>query len=290
MRLDENGQAAARVGEGEAGLVALEAILAVVWERRGIDFRRYRRPTIERRVRNRMLQVRAETYEEYLPHVLSDTGEVDRLIERLTIKVSRFYRDAAVFDRIATDVLPQLVERGAGRPLRLWSAGCGNGEEAYTLALLLAEAERIGAYHPALVCATDIDPTALAMARRGCYREEALEELPALLADRYLVRESAPGGALFRVRDPLRVRVHFQVHDLSRLAPPPGGGGFDLICCRNVLIYLGQEWRHPAQCLLRDALLPGGYLCLGEAEWLLNELTNDFEVIDRRARLFQRRP
>jgi chemotaxis methyl-accepting protein methylase len=252
------------------------SILAVLRERTGTDFSRYRAATVHRRILNRMISVGAESLGAYLLLLESSRDEAARLLDRVAIKVSRFYRNRASFDLLREKVLPALAARGA--PLRIWSAGCGCGEEPYTLAMLLEEAGL-----PGEIVANDIDPSALAAAQRGLYNAEAAAELPAALAARYLA--PADRGRLL-VGAEVRARVRFVRHDLQ-LGALPQGGGFDLVSCRNMLIYLQAEVREEVCGTLAGALRPGGYLFLGEAEWPPEACTARLECVSHAARLFR---
>ena len=255
----------------------LTEVLAIVRNRRGIDFSGYRRATIERRLLNRMVAARAASAAEYLHGLRASDGETDRLIATLTVKVSRFFRNAAVFDTLRDVVLPDLRTRFPGEALRLWSAGCGQGEEAYTLAMLLGDTRGD-------VLGTDVDGSALAAAAGGRYPDRALHELPAALVAAF-VEGAGPGTVA--VRDAVRRRVRFAFHDLAAAERPPAGGPFHLVCCRNVVIYFDPVLQRRAMRLLVDSLRPGGVLCLGEAEWEA-DLAGVLEPIDRRRKLYRR--
>ncbi len=258
---------------------AFHAILDVLRARTGIDFSRYRPATVRRRVLNRMISAHAETFEDYLHVLRAHEGEAGNLLERVTIKVSRFYRNAVTFDALRAQVIPELAAQAAGRPLRIWSAGCGCGEEPYTLAMLLEEANV-----PGRIEATDVDARALHLAQEARYAPALLTELPKTLADRYL--ESR--GETCTVIPALRDRVHFSFHDLtsdmipSRLHPP-----FDLVCCRNVLIYFDRVVQERALGQVRRAVRSGGFLCLGEAEWPSPVLATGLQALDHRTRIFR---
>src|SRR5690606_3832764 len=159
----------------------VQAILDVLRLRTGCDFSRYRRATMHRRIRNRMIALGIASLPEYLARIEDAEDEALPLLERLTIKVSRFYRNRATFALLRTHVLPHLARDRGGAPLRMWSAGCGCGEEAYSLAMLLEEAAL-----PGFVVASDIDPAALGAARAAAYPAEALAELPPELRERFL--------------------------------------------------------------------------------------------------------
>lgn len=247
----------------EAGVPAIDdpafcEILQLLHERTGTDFASYKLPTVARRTLNRMVSVGAVTFADYLQFLRQREGEAARLLEHVTIKVSRFYRDATTFDMLRRQVLPELARQADGRPLAVWSVGCGCGEEPYTLAMLFAEAGV-----SCVIQATDIDPAALRRAARGYYADAALIELPKDLRERYLVR----GDGFHEVSPELRAQVRFSHHDVLSSLPPPGDGEFDLVCFRNLLIYLGYEIQDQALHSVRRAVRHEGYLCLGEAEW-----------------------
>ena len=269
-------------GQRAAEAQFIDDIIAIVHDRTGVDFSLYRRATVQRRIGNRMISIGEPSLDAYLRHLRADAEEASRLLERLTIKVSRFYRNARTFDFLASEVMPALVQMRGNAPLRIWSAGCGCGEEAYTLAMLLDRAGVAGT-----VEATDIDPAALAFARAGIYRAEALAELPQYLAGAYLKPLEGKGESRYRVGAALRERVHFSHHDLTAVAPH-AGASFDLVCCRNVLIYLGRDAQRHAFEMLNVALRNGGFLCIGEAEWPLPEVSDDLASQGCQTQVFRR--
>jgi chemotaxis methyl-accepting protein methylase len=267
----------------EAGVPAIDdpaffEILQLLRERTGTDFASYRLPTVARRTVNRMISVGAQTYADYLQFLRQREGEAARLLEHVTIKVSRFYRHAPTFEMLRRQVLPDLARQAHGRSLTVWSIGCGCGEEPYTLAMLFAEAGV-----SCVIEATDIDPAALRTAAHGCYANAALFELPRDLRERYLVRSDG----FHEVSPALREQVRFSHHDILSSRPPPGGGEFDLVCFRNVLIYLGHEVQELALQSVRRAVRRDGYLCLGEAEWLSPAIAATLTPLTRDSRIFR---
>jgi chemotaxis methyl-accepting protein methylase len=175
-------------------------------------------------------------------------------------------------------VLPELARQAEGRALSVWSVGCGCGEEPYTLAMLFAEAGL-----SCLIEATDIDPAALQRAAHGYYPDAALIELPRDLRERYLARSDG----FYEVSPLLRGHVRFNLHDILSSRQPPGGGEFDLVCFRNVLIYLGHEVQERALHSVRRAVRPTGYLCLGEAEWLAPAIATTLTPLAHDVRIFR---
>lgn len=261
----------------------LQAILVELHLRTGVDLSRHRPPTIRRRILNRMLQVHAPSLRAYLELLRASEGEAALLLERATIKVSRFYRNPAVFDLLRSRWLPALAATRNG-PVSIWSAGCARGEEAYTLAMLLEEAGI-----PGTIEATDVDPIALDAAREGVYAPEACAELPAQLAERYLHSVIRGGRPALRVGEAIRRRVRFHRHDLAAAEEeqPWGGRRFDLISCRNVVIYFDRAMQERVARVLRRALSDDGLLLLGEAEWPSATVIGSLETLAAKARIFR---
>lgn len=258
----------------------VEQILDAVLRAEGIDFRHYRHGTLHRRIGNRMLAIGLTDIGHYVERIRREPGEARCLLERLTIKVSRFMRNRPVFDRLHSELI-RLAARHPW-PLRIWSAGCATGEEAYSLALIL---ERNGI--SGTVVATDIDPAALQRASAGRYRRDVLHEMsPEEIDDCFDCPANREDD--FRVTDQLRRRVRFERHDLMS-GPMHGNPQFDLICCRNVLIYLQPAAQQAALNLLTNALVPEASLCLGEAEWPCAPVDQRLDVACRALKIFHRR-
>jgi chemotaxis methyl-accepting protein methylase len=262
--------------------VAMDGILSLVRQRTGLDLTPYRQATIHRRIRNRMISVGVATVEDYFSVLEAQPAETGPLVDRLTIKVSRFYRNGETFDLLRSRVLPSLAAIRQGAPLRIWCAGCGHGEEPYTFAMLLAE----GGW-PGHIEGTDVDAPALERARAGIYSADAFGELPRELLERYLVPIRSGPVPVWRVADEVRARVRFSRHDLTAGAPPSAVGSLNLVSCRNVLIYLRPAAQDQALDVLLRPLEPGGVLCLGEAEWPSPPVAGGLEVVSRRARIFR---
>lgn len=267
----------------EAGIPAIDdpafgEILQLLRERTGTDFASYRLPTVARRTVNRMISVGAETYADYLQFLRQREGEAARLLEHVTIKVSRFYRHVPTFGALRRQVLPELARQADSRPLTVWSIGCGCGEEPYTLAMLFAEAGL-----SCVIEATDIDPAVLQRAAHGYFADAALFELPKDLRERYMVRVDG----FYEVSPALREQVRFSHHDILSSRPPPGSGEFDLVCFRNLLIYLGHEVQEPALYSARRAVRNEGYLCLGEAEWPTPAIAATLAPLAHETRIFR---
>ena len=263
----------------------LGRLLDRIHARSGIDFRSYKPATILRRLRGRMKATARPTLAAYSDYLESDPEEYARLINSLLIKVTEFFRDPKLFEYLGGHVLPELISeaRRERRELRVWSAGCSTGEEAYSLAIVVAETLGNDLPWPDVrIFATDIDRDAIAFARRGIYPPVALKGLPAGARDRYFVKSD--GG--YEVAKRLRSMMVFGEHDLGERAPFPR---IDLILCRNVLIYFAAPMQRGALETFAFSLRPGGRLALGTSESVM-ALPEPFEDEDARLRVFRRLP
>lgn len=261
----------------------LRSLLEQVRTRSGIDFSSYKEPTIRRRLQRRMMDTNSGTLEEYVRYVRRHPEEYDRLANSFLIKVTDFFRDADLFSFLRDQVLPTLLDdaRSRGNELRLWSAGCATGEEAYSLAILVSELlGKDQDNFSVRVFATDLDGDAVAFARRGVYPGSALREIPSELRDRYFTQLDSA----WEVRKQLRGMVIFGQHDLGQRAPFPR---IDLVLCRNVLIYFTPELQRRALQLFAFALREGGFLVLGKAE-TTSPLPEHFALMHPRLKIFRR--
>jgi two-component system CheB/CheR fusion protein len=251
-------------------------------EQTGLDFLAYKRPTIERRLRRRMTAVGAETLAEYRRYLDRHPDELQRLVASFLIKVTEFFRDPDVFTYLREQILPGLIAEARERgELRLWSAGCATGEEACSLAMVVAdvlgdEVETL----PVRIFATDVAPDVVEFARRGLYPETALAHVPTEIVERHFVK--VDGG--YEVRKAIRGLVIFGEHDLGYRAPFPR---IDLVLCRNVLIYFTPELQRRALQRFAFALRRGGYLALGKSE-TVSPLPDFFALEQPRLKVFRR--
>jgi chemotaxis methyl-accepting protein methylase len=272
-----NNGAAARTAD-----LCIAEVLEILRARTGVNFASYRPAMRERRITRHFATSGAASSEDYLRQLQGSPAAAFRLLESITIKVSRFYRHAPTFDHFSAELLTQLAREHAGRTLRIWCAGCGTGEEAYTFAMLLEEAGIDGHIE-----ATDVDSTALNAARVGVYPVAAAAELPPVLTARYLEPIVSREQPAYRVQANLRTRIRFSWHDVTSNAPPPGEQRFDLVSCRNVLIYLQPGAQANVTARLLAAAEDNGVLCLGEAEWPLPIFAAKLQALAPRTRLFR---
>jgi len=262
----------------------LPALLAQVEQQRGLALRCYKDKCLRRRLAVRMRARGLHTYGEYAALLGQRPEEYDLLVAALAINVTKFLRNPETFAVLRERVLEPLWRRGG--PIRIWSAGCASGEEPYTLALLFhAVAGDRAAAVPSRVRidATDVDPGALDDLRRATYQRSAVEDLPPDLLAAHFSQ-----GPPYRLDPRVAACVRPLLHDLTRDAAPEPP--YDLIVCRNVVIYFDRvmQERLFAQCT--DALAPGGHLLLGKVEMLFGDTRSRLVLEDARERLYRRPP
>jgi two-component system CheB/CheR fusion protein len=261
----------------------LERFLEALHRNRGVDFRSYKQPTIRRRLSRRMAATGCESLDEYSTYVEEHPEEYRQLVGTFLIKVTEFFRDPELFDYLKEEVLPELVEeaREAENQLRIWSAGCATGEEAYSLAILVSEVlGREAGLFNVRIFATDIDEDAVKFARRGVYPPSALKGLSEEQIGRYFVVEDDS----YQVKKQIRGMIVFGEHDLAQRSPFPH---VDLVVSRNVLIYFSNELQRRALQLFAYSLRDGGYLVLGKAE-STSLLADLFAPVDRHNKVYRR--
>jgi two-component system CheB/CheR fusion protein len=259
-----------------------EELLTYLRRSRGFDFTGYKRTSLERRVRKRMQAVGITTFADYTDYLEVHPDEFAHLFNTILINVTSFFRDPPVWDYLASDVVPKVVAaKKPAEPIRVWSAGCASGEEAYTLAILLAENLGLEAFRERVkIYGTDVDNDALAQARLGTYLMKDLDDVKPPLLENYF--EATGDKRVFR-KD-LRRNVIFGRHDLMQDAPI---SRLDLLVCRNCLMYFNAEAQARVLERFHFAVAEGGYLVLGKAEMLLSH-GNSFAPVDLKRRVFQK--
>ena len=270
-------------GEIGIGNRELHDLLDYLKRSRGFDFSGYKRATLSRRIEKRMAAVEVATFSEYQDFLEVNPREFTELFNTILINVTSFFRDQPAWDFLSADVVPQLLESLApGQPLRIWSAGCASGEEAYTVAMVLAEAMGEDVFKSRVkIYATDLDDDALATARHGAYSNDALKPVPPELIDKYF--EPNTRGLAFR--PDLRRSVIFGRNDLIADAPI---SRIDLLLCRNVLMYFTPEAQGHILDRFNFALNPTGFLFLGKSEMLLAHDGELFAPYDLKSRFFRK--
>lgn len=251
----------------------------------GLTLDAYKDKCLRRRLLVRMRACGVHTYADYLTVLDRRPEEWEKLKDALTINVTRFYRNPETWDRLRADLLPGLLAGWQGR-VTAWSAGCASGEEPYTLAMLWTEVA-VEAGHPgwaerARIDATDIDRESLARAEAATYPAASFLEAPAWITERYCERD----GEGWRVREAVRRLVRVRRFDLVREEAP--AEAYDLILCRNVVIYFDRATQERLFAAFAAALRPGGLLVLGKVETLLGPARETLTLVDARERIFRR--
>ena len=267
--------AASRLPLGDSSALGdreFRRICALVREHAGIQLGDHKRPMCQTRLIRRLRALNLSSYTDYVALLDDpDSPEHGELINALTTNVTSFFREHHHFEMLARDVLPALAE--PGRRVRLWSAGCSSGEEPWSLAMIVREV--LGDAMDVKILATDIDTQVLAHARAGIYTDEQVAPVAATRRQRFLARGAGVNRGLWRVADELRGLVIF--NQLNLFDPWPMRGSFDVISCRNVIIYFDVPNKTKLVRGYHDKLQPGGYLLLGHSESLptgINGFTN----------------
>ncbi|MDF2978906.1 MAG: chemotaxis protein CheR [Actinomycetospora sp.] len=269
-------------GDDPAQDAAFETLLQFIKESRGFDFTGYKRSSIRRRVARRMQMVGAAGHADYLDLLQVDQDEFTHLFNTVLINVTGFLRDPEAWRELQEQIVPQLLAaKERGEAIRVWSAGCASGEEAYGLAMVFAEALGAEEFRQRVkVYATDVDEDALATARQASYGERELEAVPAEWRERYFERVADR----YVFRSDLRRSVIFGRNDLVQDAPI---GRLDLLVCRNTLMYLNAETQARVLRRFHFALNPTGVMFLGKAEMLLSH-GRLFLPVDIKRRFFRK--
>ncbi|HYW30193.1 MAG TPA: CheR family methyltransferase [Gemmatimonas sp.] len=264
---------------------AFDALLTHLRRSRGLDLTGYKPTSLMRRIDKRMSAVGVADYHAFVEYLEVHPDEFKELFNELLINVTRFFRDPEAWSELTTQVIrPMLARKGDDDIIRVWSAGCASGEEAYTLAIALAEEMGIEAFRRRVkIYATDADDATLAHARLGTYEARHLEEVPTEIRDRYFERTR---DNRYAFRSDLRRALIFGRHDLMYDAPI---SRIDILACRNVLMYFNAEMQSRILGRFALALNDAGILFLGRAETLLSRSAL-FAPVDLKRRFFARVP
>jgi len=252
---------------------------------RGLDCEQYKENYLKRRIAVRLRATGVEGYLAYMRLLKNNPEEYTRLLNELTVNVTQFFRDKDVFRRIRDEVVPALLESKkalGSRTVRIWSAGCASGEEPYSIAILV---DHLGGDDPGWnfrVVGSDIDEKSLEVARKAQYSE--VEVLEGIRLDDYFETSEAPSGKLYKVRDEIRRKVRVERMNILEEHPKRH---FDMILCRNVLIYFGRDVQRRIIQNLSSDMLRDAYLVLGKSETLGHEAGAAFKPAFPRERIYQ---
>lgn len=260
-----------------------ELLKRVISGNTGFNCEHYKEAHFKRRINIRVRATNSESYRAYLKLLKKDPQEYEFLIDNLTVNVSEFFRNPETFRTIEKGVIPSIVKYRSGsliRSIRIWSAGCAAGEEAYSLAILLHRALKtdFNKYRVRII-GTDIDAQSLEKARKGIYNENSLKNLDPGTKERYFLKQ----GDKYQVIDELKSIAQFKHHDLISSSKIEF---FDLIVCRNVMIYFKKDIQEQLQLNFYKALEKGGYFIIGKSETVLGAASNLFRPYNTRERLY----
>lgn len=260
-------------------------LLTKLHQSRGLDFSLYKMPMLLRRISARMKRLNINSMEEYECVLESDDSEVEELLDSLNINVTEFFRNPESFEMMSRVVIPRMVDQKLKKRhnlIRVWSVGCSEGDEPYSIAISFLEAlgEDLSGFMLTIM-ASDIDRKALAAAKKRIYSAERLKSVPLNIREKYF----EPYEKAFRVRDEVADLVTFEYRDIVNMRPHRF---CDLITCRNVLIYFNRELQEETQLKFRECLNPGGHLILGMVESLVGSAGTRFETVDTKLRIYRR--
>jgi two-component system CheB/CheR fusion protein len=275
VRSESNPDAAARAER------ALVEIMNILRARTGHDFMHYKKATVLRRIERRMQVNCLSNLDIYLKHLETHQEETPLLLQDMLISVTNFFRDREAFESLERDIVPRIfADADPNVQIRAWTAGCATGEEAYSLAMLMAEQRTLHApIRDIQVFATDIDERAIAMGRRGTYPESIVTDIPPGRLRNFFVKDDGH----YQIKKDVREKVLFAAHNILR---DPPFSRVHLISCRNLLIYLNREVQQRIFEMFHFSLLPGGFLFLGSSE-SADVASKYFAPVDKKNRIYR---
>ena len=264
-------------------VVSLDGIIDRVFTVTGVDFRQYKKATLERQLQRRIAALRLNSIEEYFAHIDGDPEELEILQRSFLISVTGFFRDEEAFASLGS-IIDNVIEQAAEtRIIRIWVPACATGEEVYSIAIMLAE--RLGPTlrgYEVKIFATDIDDISLEIARHAAYVDAVIEHLDERVLYNYFDQE----GNKYRVKKWIRDMCMFARHDLIK---DPPFLKMNLISCRNLMIYLSSQLQNQLVNNFHYALSPGGFLFLGKSESIGTTGDKLFEVVSKTNKIFRRK-
>jgi two-component system CheB/CheR fusion protein len=272
-----------RAEAAEQAEEALQRVISLLFNRTGHDFKQYKRATVLRRIERRMQVRSVHTLPEYRALLEGDARECNALLDDMLIGVTNFFRDREAFEALERDIVPELFkDKGPGDEVRVWVAACSTGEEAYSLAILLADhAADMAQPPPFQVFASDIDNGAIAQARAGNYPASIITDVAPVRLRRHFTKDDDR----YHIRKGIRDRILFAAHNVLR---DPPFSRLDLVSCRNLLIYLNREVQARVLEMFHFALKPGGFLFLGSSE-SAESVADYFIPVDKKNRIYRAR-
>lgn len=270
----------------------LEKIFSRLRSTTGIDFSHYQPNTLDRRIRRRMLLCRVERLADYVVYLQAHPAEINALYAEILIHVTSFFRDPAAFELLKTKVFPTITQNKSTLPIRIWVAGCSTGEEVYSIAICLLEFLAERAISPSIqILATDISDSSLDRARAGIYPEDRMVNVSPERRHRFFDRQIFPrdgshAGSRYQIDGAVRELCVFAHQDLGSTA---AGANFDLISCRNVLIYFDESLQQRMMSIFHARLNSTGILFLGMSE-STGTSSDLFATVDRAHQIYAKNP
>ncbi len=258
-----------------------QRIFSLIRAHTGHDFSLYKQNTILRRIQRRMALHQIDDLADYVTYLQNNKHEIDILFKEFLIRVTNFFRDEAAFKALKEKVVPVIARnKSYENPVRVWVPGCSTGEEAYSLAIILHEyAEQTKNHFKVQIFATDIDSSAIEIARAGTYTDNISVDVSPERLNRYFTRE----GNTYKIKEELREMTVFSIQNVIKDAP---FSKLDLISCRNLLIYLGPQIQKKVLPLFHYGLNPGGMLFLGSSE-NIGDSIDMFKTVNSKWKIFQ---
>ena len=272
----------------------LEAIINYLHKNKELGFSEFQPAMIERIVNQRLTATQKADFSEYLKYLKNRPDEADNLVDALMINESSFFRNTLIFDYIAEKILPSIISKKVkdnNETLRIWSAGCSRGEEPYSIAILINELfknEDLRLRQNVSIFATDINQKAINQAQEAIYQSESIKDIKYGLLEKYFIKENK----LFKLIPKIKQMVNFSLYDMldkKTHAPPESVyGHFDMIFCRNLLIYFQPSYQEVIFNKLHHSLAQKGYLVLGDVEVPTIKYRDYFEGLNKWSHIYQK--
>ncbi|MEK6531875.1 MAG: protein-glutamate O-methyltransferase CheR [Deltaproteobacteria bacterium] len=258
---------------------SLPMLLEKIFMEHGKDFRNYKRSTIFRRLQKRLNALNVSTYGEYSSILEANPSEYQTLFSNLTVRVSEFFREPPAFSFLE-NILQESFS--AEEPIKAWSCGCANGEEAYSLAIILSNFLDAGAFMASKVFATDIDHGAVEQSRLAIYRDESLSNVEPHIKEMCFLRTHGQ----YKVKYNIRNIVKFGVLDIVTGSPI---GRVQVLLCRNLFIYFNKGLQDAVFAKLDYSLMPGGILLLGRAELIPQCFSSGYTLLNKPFNIYRKK-
>lgn len=237
-------------------------------KRTAIDLGQYKETQMKRRLTTLRQKHGFSTFAAYLDALVRESALMDEFLDRMTINVSEFWRNPNRWAMLEERFLPELLS--GGNRIAIWSAACSTGDEPYTTAMIL---DRMGALNRATITATDLDQNVLKKAQSGLYQDRSVRDVPKPYLNQYFTHD----GDIYSVDERIKRSIKYKQHNLLH---DPYGGPYDLIICRNVMIYFTEDAKHQIYQRFSNALKPGGILFVGSTEQIFTPQQYNFETAE----------